>query len=55
MKKYFISYWKTLKIGGKKNDAGPKNCLVEMWNVNVHYWKTPNVNKESKHMQVVHV
>jgi hypothetical protein len=26
-----------------------------MWNVNVHYRRTLNANKENKHMQGVHV
>jgi len=30
-----------------------KSYLIEMWEVNVHYWKTPNANRKSQHMQTV--
>jgi hypothetical protein len=48
MREHFNSYQRTLKRFWEveKVDARPKNCLVKLWNANVLYWKTPNVNRE---------
>jgi hypothetical protein len=37
----------------KGDDAWLENCLVKMWNANVHYWKTPNANRKSERMHIV--
>jgi len=28
-------------------------CPIEMWDANLHYWKTPNANRESVRMEAI--
>jgi hypothetical protein len=48
-------YWRTLKKFQQVEEDGahPNNCLVEMWDYNFHYWKTPNANRNNERMQAI--
>lgn len=56
MREHFSSYWRTLRRlwEAQGDDARPENCPTKMWNANVHYWRSPNANRESEQMCVVH-
>ncbi len=55
MREHFSSYRKTLKRlwQAKGDGAHPNNCPMEMWNSNVHYWRTQNANRKGECMCVV--
>lgn len=55
MREHFSSYQKTLKRlwQAEGDGAHPNNCPMEMWNSNVHYWRTQNANREGECMCVV--
>jgi hypothetical protein len=37
----------------KWDDAYHENYPIEMWDANLHYWKTPNANRESERMEII--
>jgi hypothetical protein len=55
MREHFSSYQRTLKrfSEAEGDNVWLESCPIEMWEANVHYWKTLNANKESQCMRAI--